>query len=78
MGIWNDDDVREAKRRKVGEKGLQPGTCAVCGCSEQEPCIEKRTGLACSWTNDSKTLCTACEAAHNSRKRKGAFTRRIG
>lgn len=33
-------------------------TCAVCGCSEFNPCIDEETGEACGWQEPG--LCTFC------------------
>lgn len=38
------------------------GVCRVCGCTDDncQQCID-RTGVPCAWTDESRTLCTACE-----------------
>lgn len=40
----------------------QENTCEKCGCTDSDcsGCIA-RTGKSCSWANEEKTLCTACE-----------------
>lgn len=40
---------------------MKKGTCRLCGCTEADclGCMEK-TGHPCAWTDDTKTLCTAC------------------
>lgn len=35
------------------------GTCFVCGCTEDDPCIVPNGG-ACSWASPDKTVCSAC------------------
>lgn len=37
-----------------------PGTCQICGCTEDNPCIDEDTDEPCGWANKEKTLCTAC------------------
>jgi hypothetical protein len=39
-----------------GRARLVSGVCAVCGCSDYDPCP-----LGCGWTNQAETLCTACD-----------------
>jgi hypothetical protein len=34
-----------------------PGHCRWCGCTENRPCLP-----ACSWTDATQTLCSACQA----------------
>lgn len=78
MGAFSDDDVRAAKRRRVGEKSLQPGTCAVCGCTEDNPCRSRFDGVVCGWSDASRTLCTACKFNATRNKRHLMFPRKIG
>ena len=45
------------------------GTCAVCGCTENDPCIDDFEET-CAWANKERTLCTFC-----AEKKKGkAYT----
>ncbi|GMW01496.1 MAG: hypothetical protein AMXMBFR84_26330 [Candidatus Hydrogenedentota bacterium] len=48
-----------------GETETDPaGTCRVCGCTENHACmIEDEMGdpYPCSWTDETKTLCTKCK-----------------
>jgi len=39
----------------------QPGTCKMCGCTDNDcrVCI-RRTGAPCHWINDHHTICSAC------------------
>lgn len=58
---------RAAKVAKKAPKGKKPraGICRVCGCTQSHPCAG-----GCAWTDDTRTLCTAC--ARKARKRKKA------
>lgn len=40
---------------------LEAGTCAICGCTDDDcsGCIE-RTGEPCHWVDSFNTLCSAC------------------
>jgi len=65
-GIWHDLADAEAalsNRRPPGRpRKAKPGTCSRCGCTEDRACEHPDSGDACSWTDDSRTLCDACEA----------------
>jgi len=39
----------------VPELQLTPGTCGMCGCTEEKPCEG-----GCSWADPARTLCTKC------------------
>jgi len=59
------DRAERVDRRLVlaaAAKGFIPtkraGTCSVCCCTEKDPC-----NPPCAWTDQSQTLCTACEQA---------------
>ena len=73
-----EQERRERGWRQVGSKPLVSGTCAVCSCTEEKPCTSMGGSVACSWTDGSKTLCTACVAARNRHKEREAYTRKIG
>ena len=34
--------------------------CRECGCTEDRACLDLATGLGCSWTDESQTLCNVC------------------
>jgi hypothetical protein len=39
------------------------GVCRECGCNEEMPCMgvnEFGDDATCAWTDESRTLCTAC------------------
>lgn len=35
------------------------GTCAVCGCTEEQPCYDADYGYYC-WTDENENLCSHC------------------
>ena len=37
---------------------LQPGTCGVCGCTDDRACVG-----GCAWADEDRMLCTACSAS---------------
>lgn len=44
--------------RSYGDGIDQPQICIICGCSNQDPCVDERDNSCCDWsTADS---CTAC------------------
>jgi hypothetical protein len=38
-------------------KVIIPGTCRICGCTEDKPCIDGENGLPCCWVDAGRTLC---------------------
>lgn len=42
--------------------GVDVGICRICGCSEDDPCIDDDC-RGCSWTDEADPLCTACRPA---------------
>lgn len=36
------------------------GECRVCGCTDNEPCIDGATGYTCCWVNREQNLCDFC------------------
>lgn len=59
-----EKQIKEGKKEKKAklstkkDEKLQPGVCRECGCTEEKPCK-----AGCSWTDKTKTLCTACQMA---------------
>lgn len=45
---------------------LIPGTCRVCGCTDDNACVVPPSGASddggdrCSWVDDDRTLCSFC------------------
>lgn len=37
-----------------------PGICFVCGCSENQPCVDGNGGSPCSWVDAQQTVCSGC------------------
>lgn len=46
----------KAKARKKTVRGI----CRECRCTEDDPCIDEKTGETCAWADAEQTLCTAC------------------
>lgn len=48
-------------RKKHSIAGGTPGTCRVCGCTEEDcsQCVDE-TGESCDWATDDQDLCTRC------------------
>jgi len=38
---------------------LAPGTCRICGCTEDLPCIDPEGLTPCSWMDADRTLCNS-------------------
>ena len=36
------------------------GECAVCRCTDYQPCIEAETGEPCAWAKGERNLCSFC------------------
>lgn len=53
---------KSAAKKLKGPTHAQ-GACAVCGCTEDNPCEPP-----CSWANETRTLCSAC--AHKCKEKK--------
>lgn len=47
------------KKAVPKDKDAKPGTCVVCGCTENNPCVDDDEET-CAWANKMKTLCTFC------------------
>ncbi len=47
-----------------GGAGPMPRVCAVCACSEYDPCFDPETHRTCAWSDQpgDVSLCTACTA----------------
>jgi hypothetical protein len=45
-----------------------PGTCKICGCTDLTACPD-----GCAWTDDTRTLCTACAAKTSSKTSSNNF-----
>ena len=43
----------------LSDKQPEPGTCAICGCTEYNACYNPYYG-SCWWINRSRTLCSHC------------------
>jgi len=41
------------------QSAIESGVCKYCGCTEERACT--RGGQPCSWTDQSKTVCSACQ-----------------
>lgn len=54
--------LRSAVIKEILRRGLEvPGVCARCGCTDDDCSLcESRTGQRCAWTNEAKTVCSAC------------------
>jgi hypothetical protein len=50
---WN------AQRRKAADAG-KPGTCRVCGCTDNMGCVDPATHETCHWVDAEHTLCSRC------------------
>jgi len=71
--MYSDDQLESAFARSCGparqvviaeivRRGVKvAGVCVKCGCTDEDcsRCMA-RTGSACAWADDSRTLCTAC------------------
>lgn len=55
------------------------GICQICGCTQEDctNCIE-RTGSPCSWTDQTETMCSACQSYINSLDQLGQISEKIG
>ncbi len=49
------------KKPRADEKNYSFGVCRVCLCTDQEACPE-----GCEWTDESHSLCSACEGLSES------------
>jgi ParB family chromosome partitioning protein len=53
-------EIKEKARQTEAQgKEPTPGTCAVCGCTDDHACDDD--GEPCHWVNEDHTLCSACE-----------------
>jgi len=50
--------AKRAKTKKAGKKD-DVQSCRICGCTDTNPCIDKKTGEPCHWVEDD--LCSSCE-----------------
>lgn len=46
------------------DPGPREGMCEVCGCTQEDPCIDV-DGEACGWQDATKTLCTTCRELYS-------------
>ena len=51
-------DKHRLKDQGMHQPAGEPGTCRVCGCTDETPCLSE--GWPCAWVNKEHTLCTAC------------------
>ena len=56
-------DKKAKKATKKTKKKAKPKvrTCRVCGCTDDNACVDNETGETCGWVGD-EDLCTMCEA----------------
>ena len=65
------DRLRQDKRHRLAirQRGLPDpgpleGMCEVCGCTDEDPCIDDH-GEPCGWQDATKTLCTTCKELYS-------------
>lgn len=51
---------------------MPPGTCRMCGCTQERACVDSQTMAACSWV--AVDLCSACAADPEKRGQARART----
>jgi hypothetical protein len=48
---------------QAGSLPVTADRCRVCGCTEDDACVNDDDGLPCAWADDGTNLCTACSGA---------------